>query len=259
MHRARRVALIAVFAIVGGVALTGCRSQPGVAAYVGDVKIMEREVASLATDARDRAAEANEANGSAGATAGQQSEPAAGPVGTPARDDIAATLVMREVARQVASRHGLNAIPIDRARMANAAGVAESSEYAKVLAETTGYLQALRQAYTDEVNSGRREPVAPTEEQIRRAYDRAVAARAVPPGQLAGFAQQLLQVDAFQLTVGVAADLATAARQARVAVNPRYRPLEYKLLTLSTGAGQFVALAVPLAGDPAASASAGQP
>src|SRR5690242_15564510 len=50
MQRARRLALVAVLALLGALALTGCRSEPSVAAYVGDQKIMVKDIDGVIDD-----------------------------------------------------------------------------------------------------------------------------------------------------------------------------------------------------------------
>jgi hypothetical protein len=51
--RVRRLALVAVLAVIAGVSLTGCRSEPAVAAYLGDRKITVDEVAGIVTAVND--------------------------------------------------------------------------------------------------------------------------------------------------------------------------------------------------------------
>ena len=51
MQRARRLAPIAVVAALGIIALTGCRAQPDVAAYIGDRQITENQVTGILDDA----------------------------------------------------------------------------------------------------------------------------------------------------------------------------------------------------------------
>src|ERR1044071_3666208 len=53
MQRVRRGALVAVLALVGAVVLTGCRSEPGIAAYVGSEKITIDQVDAV-VDAVDK-------------------------------------------------------------------------------------------------------------------------------------------------------------------------------------------------------------
>ena len=56
MLLARRVVLVAVSAVLGGMALTGCRSEPTVAAYLDQKKITEADVDALIKDATAAAA-----------------------------------------------------------------------------------------------------------------------------------------------------------------------------------------------------------
>src|SRR5690242_4751574 len=47
MLRARRVAFVAVLALMGGLALAGCRAQPGAAIYLGTARYTEKYVDEL--------------------------------------------------------------------------------------------------------------------------------------------------------------------------------------------------------------------
>src|SRR3954454_22347303 len=52
MHRLRRGALLAAVAVLGALALSGCRSQPGVAIYIGDTTYSQKRVEALVSELR---------------------------------------------------------------------------------------------------------------------------------------------------------------------------------------------------------------
>src|SRR5688572_15259376 len=47
MQRTRRMALLAVLALAGGLVLAGCRSEPKVAAYVGGTRYTVADVSAM--------------------------------------------------------------------------------------------------------------------------------------------------------------------------------------------------------------------
>src|SRR5262245_6028719 len=57
MHRARRLVFAALLAVMAGLVLTGCRTQPGIASYVGDSRLtdneVERAVTTIETDVKN--------------------------------------------------------------------------------------------------------------------------------------------------------------------------------------------------------------
>lgn len=223
MHRARRVALVAVLAVVGVAGLTGCRSQPTVAAYVGDTRITNRQVDRLAADAEQHARDEQSADV---------------PLVTPSRDAIVTVLVMREIASRLAAEHARTPADVDRAAIARRDRVSAGSRYAALHAEMYGYLIALQQG---------RQAAQPTEADLRDMYARAVSAGLAEPGRYDDFAASIVGVDGLGEALAERNELADAARRYRVVVNPRYAPLEYPVFGGSNQQGVFVGvLVVPL-------------
>jgi hypothetical protein len=222
--RARRLVAVASVA-VGLVALAGCRTEPGVAAYVGDYRIAETTVDGIVEELA-AASPAPQAPG----------EPEA-PRPQIGRTQIVSTLVLHEVCKRVSADKGYRAqTPPEPERVRQQLGLAEGSVYAQRSAELNSCLSGLPIG----------EPVAPTQEEMTTLVEAGKAAGVIPAevtveqaaGQYDG--EQLRGVLAGKKVVG------EAVSAYDVTVNPRYRPLEFPLLWFKPGAP---AVSVPL-GEP---------
>jgi hypothetical protein len=200
MQRARRVALVAALAVLGAAALAGCRSQPNVAAYVGDLKITEAKVNQVIDEVLPR-----------------MNKSQLGAV----RQDVVRWLVVGEVARRVAAERGYPVEDADRDQLAAQAQLPTGTRLARVYGD---WLINVNAVYA------KAQPVEATSEDLHAIYDQQVADGSLPPGT--SFEEATANVDQARLArvVGLRNALRDAAKRMHVTVNPRYRPL---VLTLA--------------------------
>ncbi|WFE23469.1 hypothetical protein O7621_09400 [Solwaraspora sp. WMMD937] len=215
MQRVRRLASITVIALVGVAALSACRSQPGVAAYVGDEQYTEEQVTSLIDDMADQLGE----------QAGQQGAPL-----LPTRQQVVSALVLADVCAQLDVPGG--AQPVSPQQL----GLPPASEYG----------QTASQAWTCIVGLQAGGQVQPTQEELFDLVEKGRAAGVIPDEvtdeEAAG------QLDGEQLRSSLAARdaLADAVAEQDVTVNPRYRPLEFPVLSFQAPQGNVIAVGIPL-------------
>lgn len=227
MQRARRLASIAVIAVLGTTVLSACRSESGVAAYLGDRKITEDEVTSVLDDVRSKVP-------SAEPTPSAAPQADASQVKAPNRVEVVTTLVMREICLRLAADKGFK--PMEQAPLAEVAramGLPMESRYVRLFSE----LDACRAGIPVS------QPVAPTQEELMDLVARGRAAGVVPPDAQDGEAGKQLDGDVLRRALAMRNVLAEAVGNAGVTVNPRYRPLEYSVLTFSDSSP---ALVVPI-------------
>ncbi|MER5455376.1 hypothetical protein ABT008_11395 [Micromonospora sp. NPDC002389] len=228
--RARRLVAVASVA-VGLVALSGCRSEPGVAAYVGDHRITEDAVTEVIDDARAKNPEPTEA---AEPVPGQQ-------VRLPGRSEVVSTLVLGQVCERISAAEGYR--PQGQAEVAQVAqqlGISPEATYARQVAELYTCLSGIP------VGS----PVAPTEQELADLVAAGKRAGAVPADVTVEQAAPQLDGEQLRQALATRDALAGAVETYDVTVNPRYRPLEFPVLSF---AGQAVAVGVPL-GEPGSDA-----
>lgn len=222
MQRVRRLASIAAVVTVGVIALSGCRSQPGVAAYIGDHKITEDQVTHVVDDAQHKPA----------------GNPQAKP---PSRKDVVSVLVLGKVCERLSADKGFKPQKqISNDQAAQATGVAADSQYAAEFARLYSCLSG--------VQAGN--PVAPTPAELADLVARGKAAGVIP--QEVPVQEAASQLDGDQLRHALASKrtLADAVSAYHVTVNPRYRPLEFPILSFQ---GNGAAVSVPL-GEPGSDA-----
>jgi hypothetical protein len=223
MQRALRAVPAAVLALVACLALAGCRSQPGVAAYVGNERLTEARVDETVENAAAQSRTPDE----------QGTKP-------PTRSDVVTTWVLGKVCEQLRAKQGFAKAPITVERVRQAEGVPASSAYARDRANLYSCLGGVKLT-----NAG-----AVTDAELRELYDRAQAAGLVNQpfdkvkAQLAGNTniQQALAADRI---------LSGAVRDGDVTVNPRYRPMEFPITDLGTGRGPLIGV---LLGEPGSDA-----
>ncbi len=225
----RRALVAAAAAALVVTVLTGCRSDPRVAAYVNGKTITEAQVDSMVADARTAA----QRNAAQAQTAGGTAEH------VPSRAEAVSVLTTQEIARQTLADKNLTKAQVDPGQVAQQFGVPVGSSYAGALTDIVAGIIALANAVGNNAQ--------PSDAELRDVYDRAVAKGLAAPGTFEQVKPQLLQVNGLPQDISVRNELATSAAHTGVTVNPRYAPLEFPVVTLSTPDGRsFVAVALPL-------------
>ncbi|WP_166383259.1 hypothetical protein [Catellatospora methionotrophica] len=174
-------------------ALTACRSNPSVAAYVGDQSFTEDKVTTLT----EQAAKVQET--------AQPGDDAA------IRTHVVQLLIYNTLCKRIAAEKGVK-LPAAEAR---------PSEYETLSQETQACVQALPL-----------DQMKPSDEDLRKVYDNGVKAGVLDGKQpfeqtkaeLAGNPQVAGAIAVYRV-------LTEAAKAADVTVNPRYRPLDLPVLT----------------------------
>jgi len=223
MQRARRLASIAVIAVLGTTVLSACRSDSSVAAYVGDRKITEDEVSKVLDDARSKVPPGGHV---AGATPQPGTAPGAGEVKAPTRSEVVSTLVMREVCTRLAADKGFK--PVEQApadRVAEQLGLPPGSSYVQIFAEVD--------ACKSGIPAG--QPVAPTQQELSDLVAKGRTAGVIPPDAKDDEAGRQLDGELLRGMLATRNTLASAVADFDVVVNPRYRPLSYTVLPFSNG------------------------
>jgi hypothetical protein len=228
MQRARLMTLAAVGAMAAAL-LTGCKSEPTVAAYVGSDRITDAHVESVVDSASAKI------RGDA----------------TQQRDTVLGLEVFLSVAKRYADEKGWATPSIDYAGVATSINLPEDNEFVRAVAETDAYLKLL---------SSNIPPAAPSDADLQAMYQHAIAEQLATPGHFSDFtdAIQPFMTDISAAT-GVRNELAAAAKRYGVTVNPRVAPVEMTLYGIPTTTGEpftAVALSFPAASAPVRDISA---
>lgn len=239
MQRARRLASMAVVASLTVAGLSACRSEPSVAAYVGDsTRITEKRVQEIWDDARTSLSEA----GAQGTV----------PI---SRGDIVRTLVSADVMTEVAKRENVT-LPtnLPLGDYATQLKLPEQAEYVRLYAESDALIRLLRERAGASASSG----AQPSDDDLRTVYDTLREAGEVDPSLPFEQFKTQLPADNLQLVITSAAvrdEVAAAAGDLKIKVNPRYQPLQISVLDFQTQQGQLR----PLVTVPLGAADAGAP
>jgi hypothetical protein len=213
MQRVRRFAPLAVLALLAGLALAGCRSNPDTAAYVGDAKLTNKQVEALYGEVRSQDIQLD-------------------------RSGLVQLWVLNQLARRIAADRD---VTIPEAQVAQAAAqlkLKPDSAFARLYAEEQIAVQSV---------SGTATPIPATEADLRGVYQRGRAAGVIPADVTFEDARPLLDVDQLREGLGLQKMFAEASTKYDVSVNPQYGPVEYSLLPFQTQeGGQVPALVVPL-------------
>jgi hypothetical protein len=226
MQRVRRLASIAIIVVLGATGLSACRSEPGVAAYVGDRKITEDEVTQVLQDAGSRVP-------SPSASPDPAAPPGAPPVKAVTRAEVVRVLVLEEVCRRLAADKGFQPVqrpPVDE--WAQQRGLPLGSRYVEHSIEVEACISG--------VPAG--EPVAPTQEDLTDMVARGKAADVVPPEVTVEEFGQRFDGEALRHGLAVRNTLTEAVARYDVTLSPRTGLLEYPLLTL----GEATIVVVPI-------------
>ncbi|GAB3850854.1 hypothetical protein GCM10029963_37700 [Micromonospora andamanensis] len=236
--RARRLVAVASVA-VGLIALAGCRSEPGVAAYVGDHRITEDAVTEVIEDAQTKNPTPT---GADEVPPGQEPQlPPGQEPQLPGRSQVVSTLVLSEVCERISATEGYRSqSQVDPAQVAQGLG----------LSPETGYVRQIAELYTCLSGIPIGAPVAPTEQELIDLVAAGKRAGAVPAEVTVEEAAAQLDGEQLRQALANRDSLRAAVETYDVTVNPRYRPLVFPVLSFS---GQAVAVGVPL-GEPASDA-----
>ncbi|HEV7712598.1 MAG TPA: hypothetical protein VGP16_30680, partial [Asanoa sp.] len=223
------LASIVVVAALGLGGLAACRSEPTVAAYLGDRKVTDAQVTQIFDGAKTTATATPAADPA-------QPEPSGAPVPGPAvsRQQVVDLEVSLDLGRQVAKDQGVqqvNAVTVDQ--VASELSVAAESTYAKDYTEWVNLSQGIFAKIS--ANPGKA-----TDDQLRGVYDALVKVKAIEPGfDLAKIKQAFgdgeFVAAAYQLT----ALLDKAASASKTSVNPRYLPLSAPMVVSSQSGAVF--------------------
>jgi hypothetical protein len=218
MQRARRVAFAAVLAVVGVAALAGCRSQPTVAAYLGDQKITEARVQHIIDEVKG--------------------ELPAGQLGA-YRQMVVSWILVGDLANRINHERGYTVEPVEAEARAGEADPkipvhvgnnTDLTEMAKVYGDWFAALDTLIQKV---------KPAPLSDADKHAIFDQAVASGRLQPGIT--YDQVVDQIDQpeYGPVVGLRNELREAAKGMHISINPRYRPLSLTLgpveLPLATG------------------------
>jgi len=224
MQRARRLALVVVLALVGGVILAGCRSQPGVAAYVGDKKYTVRQVDEIV----DRIVKLNNQR--------SQEPPDRRQVVPISRQLVLGAMVYGDLEADLLAERGLTAQSGNATAIARSFGLEMSDPYAQLLGTYYDRFTVLAQ-------SGAGTGAAPTRDQLLRYYHAGVEAGVYRAGATDDDIANSRDVPADVLAdLGAQALVDQAAKDKHVVVNPRYAPLPLPILMRQAGGGSIVLL-----------------
>jgi hypothetical protein len=157
----------------------------------------------------------------------------------PTRGLVVSLLVLGDVCDRLSADKGYRPQgQVAPEQVAQALGVAADSEYAERTAKLYTCLSG--------IPSG--EPVAPSEEQLADVVARGRAAGVIPAETGDKEAAAQLDGDQLRAALGTRKMLAEAVTSYDVTVNPRYRPLEFPVLSFQ---GDAAAVTVPIGeGDP---------
>jgi hypothetical protein len=216
MQRARRLTSLAALALVGSIALTGCRSQPGAAIYIGSATYSEQYVNGLA-DKLQKVSTLNRGDG---------------------RQTIAEWLMVRDLGKRLVAdkkwpapevqEESAAALVRNALQSAGQGGAQESVESFRPLIQLLAQYQAYQGTVQQHVT-----PAQASDADYVELYERAKTAGQVPPNIDAASYRKLLGPDnerALQATLGLRKLYADALSGADVSLNPKYGVSQLVLL-----------------------------
>lgn len=218
VHRlvTRRVVVLAMFTLAGGLVLSGCRTDPDVAAYIGSDMITEAQIDQILAELP--AAPATPAPGQA--------------VRKPLnRSDVLSQMVLGRACEILRTKEGFTGSHVTPEDVARATGVPASSEYAKERAKSETCLSGIKLE-----GAG-----PPSDADLQDIYDRAKA-KGLVEVPLSEIKDRLAADAELRQVVAAKRILAQMVADGDVSVNPRYRPMEFVLSDLGSGAPLVVAV-----------------
>jgi len=235
MRRARRLASIVVVAALGLGGLAACRSEPSVAAYLGDQKVTEDQVTQIYDGA---------VAGASPTPAQQGAAPTASPEPPVSRQQVVDLLVSLDLGRKVAAEQQVQpAQAITADQVAAELGVPAGSQYARDYAEWVNLSQGIFAKIGSSVGT-------PSDDQLQGLYQALVKVNAIDAGLTLAqikeaFGGGEFVAAAYQLT-GM---LEKQAAASDTTVNPRYLPLAAPLVVSAGGRAIFYDLPYLRDGD----------
>jgi hypothetical protein len=236
MQRVRTLAArgrvaIAVVPLLAGLALTGCRTDPSIAAYVGDLRITEAEVDEIVEDAAAKVATAGTATPTPQPTPEPGGQPPA-PAGwkAPTRTDVLITLVLGKLCADDQAAKGYQGQSVTPQQVAEVDRVPADSTFAVKRAGTYTCLSAAPSGSVQE----------PSDAEIEEIYKRAVD-HGLSPAPLNDIRDQLKADAGVRQALGVRRFIDELVKNGNISVNPRYRPMEFPVSDLGSGYPLIVA------------------
>jgi hypothetical protein len=223
----RRLLAVVIAGAIAAAGLAGCRSAPGIAAYLGDAEITEARITKIFDDAHDKLVVAvkNQATASG--------QPVPEKIEMPiSRRDVVVAVVGRDIFKSAADAKGAARVEVDAAQVAQQLQLPSNTEYVTIYSDYLAYRGALSQDLS---------PKTPTEADLRDVYQRLAKSGGVPPETSFAEFTSGLQGQNLQLVtsaVTIREEVASQAAKARIVVNPRYAPAELDLLSFADQQGK---------------------
>jgi hypothetical protein len=245
MQRARRFALVALMALMGGFAVTGCQSNASdLAVQVGDARWTNSQVDDIVTRvdvdrvATLKAQPTPTSTPTSTATPAAPANPATptsteDPVGLaseqvgPTRQRVVQFILFNELARRYAAEKGLAFTAPDYTSLAPQLGLPADNPYVKLAADSDAYRTLLLTKVSAAI---------PTEADLVDAYARVKKASPDAPSY-AELKPQLVALPDLGQGIALRAELDAAMKRYGVTLNPRYEPIEIPLIVVSAGNG----------------------
>jgi hypothetical protein len=213
MHRVRRLASVAVVASLAVTALSACRSQPNVAAYVGNQRITEDQVQGVWDNAKAEVAAhpATDANGTVAPFSLQ-------------RADIVQVLATNSILDAVAKTDAVTVPAPDANAAAQDTMVPATSEYTKAYAQEQALLGALK-------TKNQAAPAA-SDADLQELHTNLLAAGAQVDPNFTSFKSTLTpdQTSQVNASAAVGQEVEKAVAGLNVRINPRYGVVSVSLL-----------------------------
>jgi hypothetical protein len=235
MQSRGRWAPVAVLSIVAALLLSGCRSQPGVAAYVGNTAYTETQVDKIINEVQ-RLSTGNMPEDER-QQADLEKQQILSDLGT-LRRDVVSALVLHDLGKQLAAERHIDVPPIDYDAFAQQFQTLPGTMLNKVQADWITVATALVPTV---------EPKQPTDADIRAIYNNLRTTNRLPAGATLQQVKEAYDTTRIRQVIGLRDVMAEAARQRPVTINPRYRPLTVSLgdipLPLALGSDMVTNLA----------------
>ncbi|WP_173056500.1 hypothetical protein [Phytohabitans houttuyneae] len=212
MNRGRRLASILVVASLGLGSLTGCETESGKAAFVGDTTITEDRVSQVYDDAVAKTPTPEPAPEASGSPAPAAELPVT-------RQEVVDLLVSLELARRVVKEKNMPPAkePTEPGEIAQALAVSGDSEYVKLWAEWLD----LQTVITE--NTPRAQL---TDEGIMKVYNALAESGAIEAGlPVAQVREQFGAAIFAEAAILVSTSLGAEAERTDTKVNPKYDPV----------------------------------